>query len=211
MSYVFFDLDKTLIRAQSQKLLLRVLYKRKIISFATVLKLRMFFLAYALHLVSHKDVTTVFITVAKYFKGIDEVYLRKIIRAFVFAEFASIQNLRAVEELEKHISAGKQVVLVSAAFKPIVEAAAKFFQIPEYTCTKLQVKDGVYTGELLGNPNYGEEKIKQLEKYDFTGSFAYSDHHSDIPLMIKATYRYAVSPTRQLRDYAKSHGWFILE
>jgi HAD superfamily hydrolase (TIGR01490 family) len=211
MSYVFFDLDKTLIRAQSQKLLLHILYKRKIISYITLWKLRIFFLAYGLHLISHKDVLVVFKKVAKLFKNVNQEYMRKVVRAFVFAEFASIQNLRAVEELEKHISAGKRVVLVSAAFEPIVEAAAKFFQIPTYTCTKLQVKNGVYTGELLGIPNHGENKIKNLEGYDFTGSFAYSDHHSDIPLMIKATYRYAVSPTRQLRDYAKSHGWFILE
>lgn len=211
MSYVFFDLDKTLIRAQSQKLLLQVLYKRKIISFVTLWKLRIFFLKYKLHLIPNNDMSDVYVRVSSYFKGVNVDYLRKVVRAFVFAEFASIQNLRAVEELEKHISAGKHIVLVSAAFEPIVESAAKFFHIPSYTCTKLKVKNGIYTGELEGLPNYGEEKIKKLEKYDFTGSFAYSDHHSDIPLMIKATYRYAVSPTWQLRDYARSHGWFILE
>lgn len=211
MSYVFFDLDKTLIRAQSQKLLLNVLYKRKLISFMTLWKLRMFFLAYRLHIVSHNDIMGAYTKTAALFKGIKVEQLKKIVRAFVFAEFASIQNLRAVEELEKHVSAGKHVVLVSAAFEPIVESAAKFFQIPNYTCTKLKIKNDIYTGELEGAPNYGEQKIKHLEGHDFSGSFAYSDHHSDIPLMIKATYRYAVSPTRQLRDYAKSHGWFIIE
>lgn len=211
MSHVFFDLDKTLIRTQSQKLLLKVLYKRKIISFTTLLSLRLFFIRYKLHLIRHTSMKDVYIKVATYFKGVDVEYLRKVVRAFVFAEFAGIQNTRAVEELEKHISSGKHVVLVSAAFEPIVESAAKFFQIPSYTSTRLKIKNGKYTGELLGEPNYGEEKIKKLEQYDFSGSFAYSDHHSDIPLMIKATYRYAVSPTGQLRDYAKSHGWFILE
>lgn len=211
MAYVFFDLDKTLIKGQSQKLLLNALYKRKIISFTTMWKLRFFFLRYALNLVPNSKMGSIYNTVAKVFAGADAEYIRKVVRAFVFAEFADMQNLRAVEELEKHISAGKQVVLVSAAFEPVVEAAAKFFHIPQYICTKLQVKQGLYTGELLGLPNYGEQKIKNLEPYNFGGSFAYSDHHSDIPLMIKATYRYAVSPTRQLRAYAKDHGWFIID
>jgi HAD superfamily hydrolase (TIGR01490 family) len=211
MAYVFFDLDKTLIRGQSQKLLLNALYKRKIISFTTMWKLRFFFMRYTLNIISDRDVVNMYTTIAKVFAGADVSYIQKVIRAFVFAEFADIQNLRAVEELEKHVSAGKKIVLVSAAFEPVVEAAAKFFQIPEYLCTKLAIKNGVYTGELDGKPNYGEQKIKNLEAYDFSGSFAYSDHHSDLPLFLKATYRYAVSPTRKLRAYAKDHGWFIIE
>lgn len=211
MPYVFFDLDKTLIRAQSQGLLIQVLRKRKIISFITGLKLRFFFLRYKLHLIGENGMAKLYIEAAKLFEGIDVEYMRKVVRAFVFAEFAAIQNFRAVEELEKHISAGKTVVLTSAAFEPIVEAAAKFFHIDQYTSTQLVEKDGIYTGELLGVPNYGENKIKHLEKYNFEGSFAYSDHHSDIPLMVKATYRYAVSPTKKLREYAKSHGWFIID
>lgn len=212
MSYVFFDLDKTLINGQSQQLLLNALYKRKFISFTRLWKLRFFFLGYRLHLISHRTIFDVYVKVATLFKDVDVEHLKKVVRAFVFAEFADIQNLRAVAELEKHISTGKEVVLVSAAFEPIVEAAAKFFQIPHYECTRLKVKDGKYTGELDGTPNYGEEKIKHLEqRYSFEGSFAYSDHHSDIPLMLKATYRYAVNPTRKLRNYAIAHGWFLLE
>lgn len=211
MTYVFFDLDKTLIKAQSQRLLLKTLYNRKFISFRDLWRIRFFFFMYQLHLISHKNITTTYAYVAKIMKGVDVVKLRKAVRAFVFTEFAAVRNYPAVVELEKHISAGKDIVLCSSAFEPIVEAAALFFHIPQYTCTKLVVKNGAYTGELDGVPNYGEQKIKTLSKFDFTGSFAYSDHHSDIPLIQKATYRYAVSPTRQMRAYAKSHGWFIIE
>jgi HAD superfamily hydrolase (TIGR01490 family) len=211
MSHVFFDLDKTLIRVESQKLLISVLYKRKIISYRTLWELRFFFLRYKLHLIKKDGMKDVFIRAAHLLKDVDVAYMKKVCRAFVFAEFAHIQNTKAVEELEKHISRGMKVVLTSSAFEPMVEAAAAFFHIPTYTATRLEVKNGVYTGKLLGEPNYGEEKIRKLAQYDFTGSFAYSDHHSDIPLMIKATYRYAVSPTKQLREYAKSHGWFVLD
>lgn len=176
-----------------------------------MLKLKVFFVAYKMHLIPHSRIETMFNIVARLVKGLDVQQVKKVVRSFVFAEFSAIENLRAVEELEKHISAGKEIVLTSAAFEPIVEAAAEFFHIPHYTCTKLEVENGIYTGRLVGKPNYGENKIHNLEKYDFRGSFAYSDHHSDIPLLQKATYRYAVNPTSQMRAYAKSHGWFILE
>lgn len=211
MTYVFFDLDQTLIKVQSQRLLLKTLYKKRFIGFKQLWRLRMFFFRYRLHLISHKNLTVVYEYVAQMFKGVDVAKLRKAVRAFVFTEFAAVRNYPAVEELEKHITAGKDIVLCSSAFEPIVEAAALFFHIPEYVCTKLEIKNDTYTGNLDGMPNYGEEKIKKLSKYSFEGSFAYSDHHSDIPMIEKATYRYAVSPTRQMRAYAKSHGWFIIE
>ncbi len=211
MTYVFFDLDKTLINGQSQNLLLNALYKKKIISFTTMWKLRLFFLKYKLNIVPETEISRIYTAAAKALKGADVAYVQKVVRAFVNAEFADIQNLRAVEELEKHITAGKQVVLISAAFEPVIEAAARFFQIPEYISTKLAIKDGKYTGELDGVPNYGEQKIKNVEYYNLEGSSTYSDHHSDIPLFLKTTYRYAVSPTRELRRYATDHGWFIIE
>lgn len=211
MTYVFFDLDKTLITVQSQRLLLKTLYKRKFISFRNLWRIRLFFAMHWLGLSSEKGLHSVYVYGAKIMKGVDPVKLRKVVRAFVFTEFASVRNYPAVVELEKHISAGKDVVLCSSAYEPVVEAAALFFHIPQYIATKLEIKNGAYTGKLDGLPNFGEEKLKKLSKFDFTGSFAYSDHHSDIPLIMKATYRYAVSPTRQMRSYAKSHGWFIIE
>ncbi len=211
MTYVFFDLDKTLIKVQSQRLLLKTLYKRKFISFLDLWRIRLFFFMYQLHLVSHKNLSSTYAYIAQIMKGVDVAKLQKAVRAFVFTEFAAVRNYPAVIELEKHISTGKDIVLCSSAFEPIVEAAALFFNIPQYTATKLEIKNGVYTGRLQGLPNYGEEKIRNLNVFDFNGSFAYSDHHSDIPLIMKATYRYAVSPTRQLREYAKEHGWFIIE
>ena len=211
MTYVFFDLDKTLISVQSQSLLLKTLYNRRFISLYDLWRLRVFFLLYKMHLISRSDMSSTYEYVARIFKGMPVEKIRKAVRAFVFAEFAGVRNDRAVEELEKHISAGKEIVLTSSAFTPIVETAAAFFHIPHFTSSELEVRDGLYTGRLKGVPNYGEEKIKKLSPYSFAGSFAYTDHHSDIPLLKKATYRYAVNPTRRLRAYAKANGWFILE
>lgn len=204
MSYVFFDLDKTLITKNSYEIVLNVLRRRRIISI-----FRFFYYKFILFFAHNIDKKMK--TLAHVFKGVEVSRLDKIMKAFIFTEFDGIKNIKAVEELEKHNTRDKKVVLVTTSFEPIAKYAAKFFHIHDYVATKLEVKNGKYTGNISGKINYKGEKVARLSKYNFQNSFAYSDHNSDIPLLKKAAYRYAVNPNKKLRVYAKNHGWFILE
>ena len=204
MSYVFFDLDKTLITKNSYEIVLGVLRRRRVISLSK-------YLYYKFFLKLRSNIDKKMKTLAKVFEGVDINRLDKVMKAFIFTEFDNIKNIKAVEELEKHNTRDKKVVLVTTSFEPIAKYAARFFHIPEYIATRLEVKNGKYTGNILGNINYKEEKVSRLKGYDFNNSFAYSDHNSDIPLFKKATYRYAVNPNKKLRRYAKNHGWFVLD
>jgi HAD superfamily hydrolase (TIGR01490 family) len=203
MSYVFFDLDKTLITKNSYEIVLHALRRRRVISF------RKFFY-YKIFLIFSFNIDKKMEMLANVFKGVEMTRLDKIMKAFIFTEFDSIKNLKAVEELEKHNTRDKKLVLVTTSFEPIAKYAAKFFHIPEFVATKLEVKSGKYTGKILGKINYKNEKVMRLSNYDFTESYAYSDHNSDIPLFKKAAYRYAVNPNKKLERYAKNHGWFII-
>ena len=203
MSYVFFDLDKTLITTNSYELILGALKRRRVISFRK-------FLYYKFILKLTFNIDKKMKILAGVFVNVDMNRIDKVVKSFIFTEFDGVKNIKAVEELEKHITSGKKIVLVTTSFEPIAKYAAKFFHIPEYTATRLEVKNGKYTGKILGNINYKDEKVNRLKNYDFGGSFAYSDHNSDIPLLKKATYRYAVNPNKKLKVYARNHGWFVL-
>ncbi len=204
MSYVFFDLDKTLITKNSYEIVLNVLRRRRVISFRK-------FLYYRFFLLMRRNIDKKMKTLAKLFQGVDMNRLDKVMKAFIFTEFDQIKNLAAVAELEKHNTRDKKIVLVTTSFEPIAKYAARYFHIHDYVATKLEIKNGKYTGKILGKINYKEEKVNRLRDYDFNDSFAYSDHNSDIPLLKKATYRYAVNPNKRLRRYAKNHGWFLLD
>lgn len=204
MSYVFFDLDKTLIRKNSYEIVLNVLKRRKVISLSR-------FLYYKFILFFVRNIDKKMKKLAKVFAGVDVNRLDKIMKAFIFTEFDSIKNTKAVGELEKHNTNDKKIVLVTTSFEPIAKYAANFFHINEYVATKLEVKNGKYTGKISGKINYKDEKVLRLAKYNFIESFGYSDHNSDIPLLKKVAYRYAVNPNKKLRSYAKNHGWFILD
>ncbi len=203
MSYAFFDLDKTLITKNSYELFLNTLKRRRVIPWS-----KFFYYKLILKLTYNIDKKMKFL--AGVFECVDMNRLDKVAKSFVFTEFASISNTKAREALENHITQGKRIVLTTTSFEPIAKYAAKYFHIHEFKATKLEIKSGKYTGKILGKINYKEEKVNRLKDYDFTDSFAYSDHNSDIRLFKKATYRYAVNPNKRLRRYAKNHGWFVI-
>lgn len=211
MAHVFFDLDETLITTQSQRLFLDLIYKHKYISFFQLIKLKIFFIGYKLHLLPKKNVENTYYQVARWFKGVSVQEIYKLTREFVFYNFPKIINLKVVEELKHHLSVGREVTLSSASFEPMVQSASEFFHINDYLCTKLNIVQDRYTGELNGLPNYGIQKIRNISTLDLKGSFAYADHYSDIPLLSKVDYPYVVKPDRKLRRYALKHGWGIID
>lgn len=69
---------------------------------------------------------------------------------------------------------------------------------------------GNLDGKLLGQNCYGVEKVRQLQMIfgeDRAGwrVHAYSDHHSDLPLILWSDVRVAVNPTRLLKSKAREH------
>ena len=55
--------------------------------------------------------------------------------------------------------------------------------------TRSEIKDGVYTGRLLGSPVHGQAKVRRrqaladVEGLDLTRCSAYSDSANDIPML----------------------------
>ncbi|UWZ59800.1 HAD-IB family hydrolase [Dactylosporangium aurantiacum] len=92
--------------------------------------------------------------------------------------------------LRAHRAAGAHLVLVSGAFAPIVEPIARSIGARHVEVTRLEVRDGRYTGELLGPPVIGEVKGERvralLHAYPAVPAedcYAYGDHISDLPML----------------------------
>ena len=74
----------------------------------------------------------------------------------------------------------------------------------------------ILTGKTIGPVCIGEEKkvfMEQIaEKYDIDlqTSFAYSDHHADVPFLKAVGHPVAVCPTRRLRSTCMKNNWDIL-
>lgn len=121
-----------------------------------------------------------------------------------------------VELARAHLAAGHQVWLMSATPQEIGEVMARRLGLTGAICTRLQTKDGVYTGELDGPFLHAEQKaVAAKELADQTGAsladcWAYSDSVHDVPLLSAVGHPTAVNPDARLLIHAHGAGWPVL-
>jgi HAD superfamily hydrolase (TIGR01490 family) len=125
----------------------------------------------------------------------------------------------AFEEIERCRADGMKLVLASASFKPITTTIAKEFGFDGQVSTIMEEKNGHYTGNVVGVPVQGREKLRLLvqlcvDKYGpgaWSLERAYSDHYSDIPMLELAREVTVIDPDNKLERAAKRRGWTIAD
>jgi HAD superfamily hydrolase (TIGR01490 family) len=112
-----------------------------------------------------------------------------------------------------HIRRAHRVFLVSASLAWLVEPLRIHLGAHGVLATRLAARNGLLTGETPEGFLYGKRKAKLLRRWiswwdvDASRSYAYSDHHSDIPLLKMVGHPVAVNPNGKLRRYAVRRGW----
>ncbi|HWL42290.1 MAG TPA: HAD-IB family hydrolase [Ilumatobacter sp.] len=121
---------------------------------------------------------------------------------------------RRLVDLHRH--AGRATYIVSAAPQEIVAPLANALGMTGGIGTQGEVVDGVYTGELAGPFCYGPGKvdaIAEIARWDGLNlalCYAYSDSHSDLPMLTEVGHPVAVNPDKELERHARRHGWPIV-
>ena len=139
---------------------------------------------------------------------VDEVY-EKHIRLKLWPE--------TVRLAKDHIAEGREVWLVTAAPQELGDVIAKKLGLTGAIGTKVEKKNGILTGNLVGKPIHGPTKrvaIKELAKsrnLSLRKSYAYSDSHNDLPMLTAVGHPVAVNPDKILTRYAKAADWPIYD
>jgi HAD superfamily hydrolase (TIGR01490 family) len=211
---VIFDIDNTIIKGQSQALLLKFLFSRNYIPLVYYVRLMMWFMVYKLGFVDNplKIMKRAF----EFLKGKNRKDVEEIIEIFFQTVLRNKFYPEALEIIRMHQKEGREVILVSNAVDVLVERIAKFLNLSKYLCTRLEVVNGVYTGNIDGGIMYSENKLEAVKKYissyDFSldRSWGYGDHESDSHLLLNVKYPYAVNPSSGLAKIASVNNWEIL-
>ena len=122
-------------------------------------------------------------------------------------------TVRAVKE---HLALGHEVWLITAAPQELAQQIADDLGATGALGTIVGHKDGVLTGELVGQPLHGQAKRKAARKLakerniSLRRSFAYSDSVNDLPLLTLVGNPVVVNPDKALKRYADAAGWDIL-
>lgn len=211
----FFDFDKTLLTVESAKIGIKSLWDNGGISIGFILHVLMANFFYKKDLYSDERMARLLLTI---FKGkspeefaIDNTleYYNQIIKPYL------APNL--LIKLEDHRKAGHLLILLSAGVRHMLEPVVLDLGFHHLLCTELEIgTDGLFTGKADGMICIGDSKrylANRLAKkvgIDLGGSYAYGNHHSDIPMLKAVGHPLAVEPTSKLRKMALDKGWPII-
>jgi HAD superfamily hydrolase (TIGR01490 family) len=116
----------------------------------------------------------------------------------------------------EHQDAGRPAYIVTAASQDLAELLAHVLVLDGGIGTPYEVREGRYTGRLAGPFTYGDGKAQALRQLaaeqglDLPASFAYSDSHSDLPMLRAVGHPVAVNPDAELEKVARREDWEIL-
>jgi HAD superfamily hydrolase (TIGR01490 family) len=114
---------------------------------------------------------------------------------------------------QQHLDAGQRVWLVTATPVELARIIAHRLGLTGALGTVAEVRDGRYTGRLVGELMHGEAKaeavraLAEREGLDLARCTAYSDSSNDLPMLTLTGTAVAVNPDTELRAVARSRGW----
>ncbi len=123
----------------------------------------------------------------------------------------------AIDLVEAHRAAGHKLVIVSAASRYQVEPVARELGIEHICCTRLEVVDNRFTGQVIAPLCYGEGKVlaarreARAHQVTLASCWFYSDSSADLPLLNKVGNPVAVNPSDRLAVHARANGWTRLQ
>jgi HAD superfamily hydrolase (TIGR01490 family) len=123
---------------------------------------------------------------------------------------------RMLEVAYEHQDAGRPVFIVTAATQGTADMLAHVLFFDGAAGSKLEDRDGVYTGGFDGPFCYGEGKPLRMQQLaeergiDLAESWAYSDSASDLPMLRAVGHPVAVNPDAELAKVAREEGWDVM-
>jgi HAD superfamily hydrolase (TIGR01490 family) len=124
--------------------------------------------------------------------------------------------IEGIDRMRQHLDYGHRVVLVTGTLASLACAVTR--HLPggvEVRATKLEIRDGCFTGRISGTHLGFEEKARVIHEYaeefdlDLRQSFAYGNEMSDARMLEAVGHPAAVNASRSLEREASKRGWRV--
>ena len=209
----FFDLDKTIIAKSSLLAFGRPLYREGLLSRGAIVKSAYAQAVFMLLGADEQKMEKLRAAMATMTRGWNRDHVASIVRETLTDIIEPIIYAEALELIDDHHAAGRDVVIVSSSPAEVVEPLAEFLGADRAIATRPEVdSEGNYTGELELYV-YGPSKARAVEDLalsegiDLDGSYAYSDSITDVPMLECVGHPVAVNADRELARIARERGW----
>lgn len=151
--------------------------------------------------------------VTRALQGVPESTLTEIGEAAFRNSVARSIYSEAISLVEAHRAAGHKLVIVTAASRYQAQPVARTLGIDEVCCTRLEVEEGKFNGNLIAPLCYGEGKtlaarrMARQYKSHLQRCWFYSDSSDDLPLLRAVGHPVAVNASDKLGVHARSNEW----
>jgi len=210
----FFDFDETLLQVASGRLGIQWLWDKRMVPLGYILKIQAANFFYQRGLLSDERMVRILLTFYKkkqltdFEKGADNFY-----REYLKPHLAP----RILSRVNFHKNEGHLLILISGSVRYMLEPVIKHLEFDHLLCTDLEVgQDGLMTGKPKGLVCVDQNKkrltlrLAENTGLDLGKSYAYGNHHSDLPLLETVGHPHAVEPSTILEKVAHQRSWPIL-
>jgi len=208
----FFDLDNTILIGTSGLMYLRYLLQTPDASFSTKLNATLQAARYRFAMI---DYTAVAVKLVDSVSNSSEEVAREVYQDFYDEVLANKISPLARQRIAEHQAQGHLVAVISAATQYVVEPVARAVGVADVLCTRLEVKNGLFTGQVIEPPCFGQGKVYYARQFlqqhgaTLADAYFYTDSDVDLPLLELVGHPVAVNPDRRLTQVARQRGWPI--
>ncbi len=214
-SAAFFDLDKTIIARSSALAFSKPFFEGGLLTRRAVLRSAYANFMFGLNGADHDQLEKMRQQMTSLIAGWDVEVVRDAVRRTLRDVIDPIVYAEAVDLVQHHQRAGRDVVIVSASGSEVVGPVGELLGVHDVIATRLVERDGRYTGEVEFYA-YGPHKATAMRRlaeergYDLDACFAYSDSETDVPMLEAVGHPFAVNPDKALRRIAVEREWPVL-
>lgn len=212
----FFDLDKTILAKSSSFAFARPFYREGLIGRSDVIRSAYAQFVFLASGADHDQMEQMRAYMSQLVSGWEVEKVQHIVAETLDQIVDPMVYEEAVALIAEHKAAGDDIIIISSSGTDVVEPIGARLGADLAIGTQVAVEDGKYTGEILFYA-YGEGKAQAMRDlaaergYDLAQCAAYTDSHTDLPMLDAVGYPNAVNPDDELRTIAQERGWPILD
>ena len=151
-------------------------------------------------------------------KGMTEIEFNNTSEWIIKEHILPTERNEVIARLRDHQSNGHVILLVSGWLTPSLELLGTHYKANGVVGTKLEFRDGRYTGRIIPPVITGADKDYYARKFfsdnkldiDWESSYAYADSITDIDLFNMVGHPVPASPDTKLYNLAVSKNWEII-
>ncbi|NND81673.1 MAG: HAD-IB family hydrolase [Gammaproteobacteria bacterium] len=206
----FFDFDGTIIYGYSATTYLREQIKRGDVGVKEMIQLVKTMTDFGLGNMAFSAMMSL---TSQFLKGVEETEYVKLGERLYDKHIAKLIYPESRALIEAHLKRGHTVAIISAATPYQLTEAAKDLGIKHVKCTRLEIEDGRFTGDVIRPTCYGMGKVAAAQELvdefdlDVSESFFYSDSDEDLQLLEYVGKPRPLNPNARLRRTASGRGW----